>query len=50
MCCRAPETCTMAALGEWLHTRFKLKAEQMPEPGSKELESLYLFPGKNGSE
>lgn len=47
--CRTPETCTMGALGEYLHSRFKLRKEQLPEPGSKELESLYLFPGQNAS-
>lgn len=46
---RVPETCTLAALGEYLHMRFKLKGEVLPAPGSAELEAVYLFPGENAS-
>lgn len=44
-----PETCTLGALGEYLHVRFKHKGEVLPDPGSAELEGLYLFPGENAS-
>lgn len=37
----------MGAVGELLHRRFKLDAEALPKPGTAELESLYLFRGKN---
>ena len=37
----------MGALAELLHRRFKLDAEALPKPGTAELESLYLFHGKN---
>lgn len=36
----------MGALADVLHRRFKLDAEQLPKPGTAELDKLYLFPGK----
>jgi hypothetical protein len=37
----------MGALGELLHMRFKLDAEALPQPGTAELESVFLLHGKN---
>jgi hypothetical protein len=37
-------------MGEYLHSRFKLRGEVLPAPGTPELEAVYLFPGENASE
>lgn len=48
--CSVPEACAMGWMGQHFHKRFKLDKERLPPPGSAELDSVFLFPGRNAGQ
>lgn len=45
---KLPALCAMGSFFRWMVVRFKLQAEPIPRPGSKQLGKFFLWPGRAG--